>query len=66
MEKTGGEKVIPSAEHSVNEMVAIQHDIAEEHVPLLPSVGRVLSPPPDIQVKWNDITLSKEQIYLNE
>ena len=33
MEKTGGEKVIPSAEHSVNEMVAIQHDIAEEHVP---------------------------------
>ena len=50
MEKTGDEKVIPSAEHSVNEMVAIQHDIAEEHVPLLPSVGRVLSPPPDIQV----------------
>ena len=47
-------------------MVAIQHDIAEEHVPLLPSVGRVLSPPPDIQVQWNNITLSKEQIYLNE
>ncbi len=66
MEKTGDEKVIPSAEHSVNEMVAIQHGIAEEHVPLLPSVGRVLSPPPDIRVKWNDITLSKEQIYLNE
>lgn len=66
MEKTGDEKVIPSAEHSVNEMVAIQHDIAKEHVPLLPSVGRVLSPPPDIRVKWNDITLSKEQIYLNE
>ena len=66
MEKTGDEKVIPSAERSVNEMVAIQHDIAEEHVPLLPSVGRVLSPPPDIRVKWNDITLSKKQIYLNE
>ena len=46
--------------------ISIQHDIAEEHVPLLPSVGRVLSPPPDIRVKWNDITLNKEQIYLNE
>lgn len=66
MGKTGSGKVIPSAEHSINEMMAIQHSIAEEHVPLLPSVGKVLSPPPDMRVAWNNIILEKEQIYLNE
>ena len=59
-------EVIPSAQHSMNEMVAMQHDIAEEHVPLLPSVGRVVSPPPALRVAWNNIILEPEQLYLND
>lgn len=38
-------EVIPSAENSVSKMLEIQHDIAEEHTPLLPSTGKVLTPP---------------------
>lgn len=59
-------EVIPSAENSVSKMLALQHEIAEDHTPLLPSVGKVLTPPPDLSVAWNDIILTKEQIYLNE
>lgn len=57
---------IPSAEESAAKMVHLQHKIAEEHTPLLPTVGRVLTPPPDLSVEWNNIVLTKEQIYLNE
>lgn len=57
---------IPSAEESAAKMVHLQHIIAEEHTPLLPTVGRVLTPPPDLSVEWNNIVLTKEQIYLNE
>ena len=57
---------IPSAENSIQKIVDMQHKIAEEHVPELPSVGKVLVPPPDIQVAWNNIVLTKEQIYINE
>lgn len=57
---------IPSAENSIQKLVDMQHQIAEEHTPLLPSVGKVLTPPPELTVAWNNIILSKEQIYLNE
>jgi len=57
---------IPSAEESAAKIVHLQHKIAEEHTPLLPTVGRVLTPPPDLSVEWNNIVLTKEQIYLNE
>lgn len=58
--------VIPSAEQSIAEIVNIQHDIAEEHVPLLPGVGKVISPPPALRVAWNNIVIEPERIYLNE
>ena len=57
---------IPSAEESAAKIVHLQHKIAEEHTPLLPTVGKVLTPPPDLSVEWNNIVLTKEQIYLNE
>lgn len=57
---------IPSAEDSAAKIVDMQHKIAEEHKPLLPTVGKVLTPPPDLSVEWNNIVLTKEQIYLNE
>ena len=59
-------EVIPSAENSMSKMLAIQHDIAEEHTPLLPSVGKVLTPPPALSVAWNDIVLTPDKLYLNE
>jgi hypothetical protein len=60
------EEVIPSAEQSAAKMVHLQHLIAKGHTPLLPTVGKVLTPPPDLSVAWNDIVITKEQIYLNE
>lgn len=60
------EEVIPSAEQSAAKMVDMQHQIAKEHTPLLPTVGKVLTPPPNLSVAWNDIVITKEQIYLNE
>lgn len=57
---------IPSAEQSAAMMVNQLHQIAKEHTPLLPTVGRVITPPPNLSVQWNDIVITKEQIYLNE
>ena len=57
---------IPSAEDSAAKIVHLQHQIAQEHTPLLPTVGKVLTPPPNLSVEWNNIVLTKEQIYLNE
>lgn len=57
---------IPSAENSAAKLVDLYHGIAKEHTPLLPTVGKVLTPPPNLSVEWNNIVLTKEQIYLNE
>jgi len=59
-------EVIPSADQSAAKIVDLQHQIAEEHIPLLPTIGKVLTPPPNLSVAWNDIVITKEQIYLNE
>lgn len=50
----------------MQKIVDMQHEIAEGHIPELPSVGKVLAPYPDIVIEWNNIKLEKEQIYLNE
>ncbi len=57
---------IPSAAHSAAMLVNLQHHIADEHKQLTPTVGKVLTPPPDLSVEWNNIVITKEQIYLNE
>lgn len=57
---------IPSAANSAERLVNLQHEIAASHAPLLPSVGKVVSPPPALRVAWNDIVIEPEQIYLNE
>ena len=57
---------IPSAANSAERLVNLQHEIAASHTPLLPSVGKVVSPPPALRVAWNDIVIEPEQIYLNE
>jgi hypothetical protein len=57
---------IPSAENSAAKLVHTIHGIAGEHEPLLPSVGKVLTPPPNLTVQWNDIVIEAKDIYLNE
>lgn len=57
---------IPSAAHSAAMLVNLQHHIADEHKQLTPTVGKVLTPPPNLSVEWNNIVITKEQIYLNE
>ncbi|MEE0404827.1 MULTISPECIES: DUF2577 domain-containing protein [Megasphaera] len=57
---------IPSAENSMQKVLGIMHDVAESHVPTAQSVGIIVQPPPDIVVKWNNIELTKENIYIAE
>ena len=57
---------IPPAEHSVAKILDIHHQIAEEHTPHGTSIGKIISPPPNIQIAWNDVILTKEQIYIDE
>ncbi len=57
---------IPPAEQSVAKILDIQHQIAESHTPHGTTVGKIISPPPDIQIAWNDVILTKEQIYIDE
>lgn len=57
---------IPSAENSMEKMMGIIHGVAQSHVPTAQSVGIVVAPPPDIIVRWNNIELTRENIYIAE
>lgn len=57
---------IPPAEQSVAKMIDLQHKIAEEHVPAGTGIGIIISPPPDIQIAYNNYILKKERIYIDE
>lgn len=59
-------EVIPPAEHSIATILSVNHDIAEEHVRPQPSVGVVVTPPPALSVRWNNIVITHEQIYLSD
>ena len=57
---------IPPAEQSVANMIDLHHQIAESHSPQGTTVGKIISPPPNIQIAWNSIILTKERIYIDE
>lgn len=57
---------IPPASQSVAGMIDLQHQIAEAHTPHGTSVGKIISPPPEIEIAWNNIILKKERIYIDE
>lgn len=56
---------IPSAESSVANLVDAIHGIAQAHSPVEIGLGRVLQPPPEITVAWNNIILTKEVLYID-
>ena len=57
---------IPSPSQSAAKMVDMIHSIAKGHQTTGPTIGKILVPPPDIQIAWNNIILTKEKIYINE
>jgi len=57
---------IPSAEQSAAKMIHGQHQIAEGHRGKGGGLGLVLTPPPDLSIRWNNIVLKKDKLYLNE
>ena len=60
------DKEIPAAEHSIAGIVNIMHGISESHAPMQGSLGKVIAPPPNIDILWNGIHLTKEQIYISK
>ena len=57
---------IPSPEENANALVEAFHSIAQSHESQEATVGEILAPPPNIQVKWNNIILTAEQVYISE
>ncbi|MBR1728854.1 MAG: hypothetical protein IJ728_04955 [Selenomonadaceae bacterium] len=45
---------IPPAEQSVANMVDMYHNIAEAHAPHGTSVGKIIAPPPDIEILYKN------------
>ena len=56
----------PTAEQSVAGMVDLMHKVADGARPQGPQLGIVLAPPPEIQIKLNNIILTKKDIYIDE
>lgn len=57
---------IPSADKSVANIVDTIHAIAKGERPQSACIGIVVVPPPEIQVRANNIILTKEDIYIAE
>ncbi|MBQ9213407.1 MAG: DUF2577 family protein, partial [Bacteroidales bacterium] len=57
---------IPPVEQSIAGIIDLHHQIAEAHTPQGTGIGKIISPPPDIEIAWNDIILKKERIYIDE
>lgn len=56
----------PPAEQSAAAIVDMIHGISKDARPQGPQLGIVLAPPPEIQIKLNNIILTKKEIYINE
>ena len=56
---------IPPAETSINGLVSTIHGIAQAHSPVEIGIGVVIHELPEIQVAWNNIILTKEQLYID-
>ena len=58
--------IIPPADQSAAKMIHMNHQIAEGHKGMQPGLGQVITPPPNLSVRWNNITLTKDKLYLSE
>lgn len=55
-----------SLETSIENIIKAQHEIASMHETEGVTIGKILEPPPNIKVLWNNIILEKEDLYINE
>ncbi len=60
------ENKVPPALQSAANIVNTIHGISKDTIPQGPQLGIVLAPPPEIQIKLNNIVLTKKDIYINE
>ena len=56
----------PPMEQSAAAIVDMMHNISRDGLPQGPQLGIVIAPPPEIQIKLNNIVLTKKEIYINE
>lgn len=57
---------IPSASVSASKMVDIMHGIAQDELPRGKQIGIVVNPPPNLEVKLNNIVLTHDQLYVTD
>jgi len=56
---------IPTVEQSAGNLVETLHSIAQSELPARTRIGVVLAPPPAIQVRLDDITLTAKDCYIS-
>lgn len=57
-------KQIPSMEQSMAELVGAMHGIAQEERLARPKIGIVLTPPPSLTVRVDDIVIEQAEMYI--
>lgn len=57
---------IPSAEYSAEQIVDTMHGVAKEYIPRKTFIGVVIKPPPNFEIKANNIILTKENAYISK
>lgn len=56
---------IPSAAQSMAQVVDVMHGIADNARPMGTQVGIVVTPPPDLTVRMNNILLDAKDLYIS-
>lgn len=56
---------IPSAAQSMAKVVDVMHQVADGAMPQGTQVGVVLTPPPNLTVRMNNITLEAKDLYIS-
>ena len=56
----------PPMEQSAAAIVDMMHNISRDGLPQGPQLGIVIAPPPEIQIKLNNIVLTKKEIYITK
>ena len=57
--------MVPSANTSVNKIVATLHNVIQANLPTSIGIGIIISPPPEIKIAYNNIILDKNDLYID-